>query len=509
MLIDSGVEENRMKKLWVVVACLALGTEALAAEPASRGTELQMGPGVGITIYNANFGVVKERRLLDLKKGVDTLKFTGVASAIDATSVHFTSLTDPKGVQILEQNYEFDLVSADKILKKYLDKKIRLTLKAAGSEKSQVATGYLKSHGGAAAQPTPVGHYDRWGRYVQTYPRPADGKLILASKADGGEIQIIDRSAVRDITCAELPEGLITKPTLVWRVASEKAGKHLCKIAYMTSSISWKCDYTAVLKKGDKEIDLAGWVTINNNSGARYRDARIKLIAGDVHRVTTPTYGRAKRPSSAAESDRAAGFQEKSFAEYHMYTLGRPSTINEKQVKQIELIEPALGVPVTKFYLYHVGAKRPRVMVEFENSKKNKLGIALPRGKVRVYQRDEADGSLEFIGEDQIDHTPRDEKVKLYIGDAFDIIGESKQTAYQSGKRWSRYTQSVELRNHKDDAVEIRVQANVSRASRFEKQTVDGKPVEGKRLDAARMEWRVNVPAKGKAVLVYTVFRSW
>jgi len=468
-----------MKKLACAVLCVLVAPTVLAAAK----SELDMGPGVGITIYNANFGVVKERRLLDLKGGVQTLKFTGVASAIDATSVHFTSLTDPKGVQILEQNYEFDLVSADKILKKYLDNKINLTLQAAGSEAAKKVNGYLKSYGG--------------------------GKLILATKADGGEIQIIDRSAVRDVTCAELPDGLITKPTLVWKVSSDKAGKHLCKIAYMANQVSWNCDYTAVLKNKDTQIDLAGWVTVKNHSGARYKDARIKLIAGDVHRVTPPRPRYDAMERRRATKARSAGFQEKSFAEYHMYTLGRPSTINENQVKQIELIEPAIGVPVTKFFLYHVGAKRPRVMVEFENTKQNKLGIALPRGKVRVYQRDEADGALEFIGEDQIDHTPRDEKIKLYIGDAFDIIGETKQTAYQSGQRWNRYTQSVELRNHKDEDVEIRVQAHVSRGSRIEKQQVNGKPVQGKRLDSARMEWRVKVPSKGKTKLVYTVFRSW
>jgi len=473
-----------VRKLVIAVACLLLWSPTFAAEPPARTSELEMGEGVGITIYNANFGVVKERRLLDIAKGVGVIQFTGVASAIDATSVHFKSLNDPKGVQILEQNYEFDLVNADKILKRYLDKKIELTLRAAGPEKAKTVSGYLKSFAG--------------------------GKLILAQRESGGEITILDRAAVRDITCGELPEGLITKPTLVWRVFSEKAGKQLCKIAYMTNSVSWKCDYTAVIKKKDTEIDLAGWVTINNGSGARYKDAQIKLIAGDVHRITPQYRAPYERERSArVEKKLDAGFQEKSFAEYHMYTLGRPSTINENQVKQIELIEPAIGVPVTKYFLYMVGAKRPRVMIEFENAKKNKLGIALPRGKVRVYQRDEADGSLEFIGEDLIDHTPRNEKVKLYIGDAFDIIGESKQTAYQSGKRWNRYTQQVELRNHKDDAVEIRVQAYLSRGSRIERQEVDGKPVVGKRLDTSKIEWRVNVPKEGKVKLVYSVFRSW
>ena len=496
-----------MRTFVLLTLCVLLAAPAFGAGK----SELEMGPGVGITIYNANFGVVKERRELDLSKGVQTLTFTGVASAIDATSVHFTSLTDPKGVEILEQNYEYDLVSADKILEKYLDKKITLTLKAAGREASKTVTGYLKSYGGSVAPQRSGGYYDRYGRYLAYPVRAASsGKLILSSKAVGGEIQIIERSAVRDITCSELPEGLLTKPTLVWKVASEKAGVQLCKITYMTNSVAWKCDYTAVLKKGDKEIDLAGWVTVTNNSGARYKDARIKLIAGDVHRVTPgpqQNWNRERSLKSAKKAD--GGFAEKSFAEYHMYTLGRPSTINENQVKQIELIEPALGVPVTKFYLYHVGAKRPRVMVEFENTKVNKLGIALPKGKVRVYQKDEADGSLEFIGEDQIDHTPRDEKIKLYIGDAFDIIGESKQTAYQSGRRWNRYTQSVELRNHKDTDIEVRVQAYVSAGSQVEKETLDNEAVKHERLDASKLEWRVPVKANGKTKLVYTVFRAW
>ena len=473
-----------MKKLLAVWVLVLLASASWAGEPLGPKNELEMGEGVGITIYNANFGVVKERRFLDLKQGVDTLKFTGVASAIDATSVHFVSLTDPKGVEILEQNYEFDLVSADKILQRYLDKKISVTLKAAGPEKAKEVNGFLKSYAG--------------------------GKLILASKEDSGEIQIVDRDAVRDVTCADLPEGLITRPTLVWKVASDKGGQHLCKIAYMTNNITWNCDYTAVIKKNDTEIDLAGWVTINNGSGAQYKDAQIKLIAGDVHRVTPPQYDYRYRGAPPAPAKPAAGgFEEKSFAEYHLYTLGRLSTINENQVKQIELIDPALGVPITKYFHYYVGAKRPRVMIELQNTKANKLGIALPKGKVRVYQRDDADASLEFIGEDQIDHTPRDEKVKLYIGDAFDIIGESKQMAYQSGDRWNKYTQEVELRNHKDAEVEIRVEANIGGNGRLESQTIDGKPAEMTKLDAYRVEWRIKVPANGKAKLVYTVFTSW
>ena len=455
---------------------------ALLAPLAMAQREAQMGEGVALTVYNANFATVKERRLMEFKRGVNEVKFVGVAKTIDATSVHFTSLTAPKAVSVLEQNYEFDLVSADKILEKYLDKPIGLTVRGSGSAGLQEVRGTLKSFVG--------------------------GQLVLTD--DGGNVRIVSRGAVQGLQLGALPEGLLTRPTLVWKVGSRQAAKHLVKVAYIAANISWKCDYTAVVNKKHTAMDFGGWVTINNQSGATYKEARIKLIAGDVRRVTPAPrpveYRRAARDRGGAGF---GGFQEKTFAEYHMYTLGRPSTVNMNQVKQIELIEPAMNVPVLKYYWYP-GGKKINVKLEVQNKKAAGLGIALPKGKVRVHQKDEADGSLEFIGEDEIDHTQKDEKFTLYIGDAFDIVGETKTVKSQSGSRWRRQTIPVELRNHKDEDIVVRVPGSLGRNWRLESQKLDGADTEFKdKKDAWTVVWYVPVKKDGKSVLEYTVFNSW
>ncbi len=466
-----------MKRLMITALLIGLLAPLAMAQP-----EAKMGEGVALTVYNANFATVKERRLMEFKNGVNLVKFIGVAKTIDPTSVHFTSLTAPKAVSVLEQNYEFDLVNADKILEKYLDKKIGLVVRGSGSAGLQEVTGTLKSFMG--------------------------GQLVLTD--NGGNVRIVSRGAVQDLRLGALPDGLLTRPTLVWKVASEKTGKHLVKVAYIANSISWKCDYIAVVNKAHTAMDFSGWVTINNRSGATYKDATIKLIAGDVRRVQSPRPYR-HRPVRAprASGKPGGGFVEKSFAEYHMYTLGRPSTVNMNQVKQIELIEPALNVPVLKYYWYP-GGKKINVKLEVQNKKAAGLGIALPKGKVRCHQKDEADGSLEFIGEDQIDHTPRNEKFTLYIGDAFDIVGETKATASQSGRNWSRRTIQVELRNHKDSDIVVRVPRNLGRNWRLESQKVNGADTEFKvKKDAWTVVWYVPVAKNAKSVLTYTVYTSW
>ncbi|MDD4892325.1 MAG: DUF4139 domain-containing protein, partial [Phycisphaerae bacterium] len=290
-------------------------------------------------------------------------------------------------------------------------------------------------------------------------------------------------------------------------------GRHLVKVSYMANQINWRADYTAVLNAKDSAVDMSGWVTITNNSGARYLDAQLKLIAGDVRRVAPPPDATDGDTGLVAQTKTVVaerGFVEKTFAEYHMYTLPRPATVNDNQVKQIELIEPALGVPVTKFYEYrpNVGVKKVNVKVEFDNKKENKLGIALPKGLVRVYKKDD-DGSLEFVGEDAIDHTPKDEKVTLYIGDAFDIVAETKQTKAESGDRWQRNAYEVELRNRKAEAIEVRVMAPVGANYRVEAEKIDGQKAEHTAKDAFTLEYRVPVAKDGKAKLAYTIFQSW
>jgi hypothetical protein len=410
------------------------------------------------------------------------VKFVGVAKTIDATSVHFTSLTAPKAVQVLEQNYEFDLVSADKILDKYLDEKITLTVQGSGSAGLQTIEGVLKSFVG--------------------------GQLVITG--DGGDVNIVSRAAVQDLRLGKLPEGLLTRPTLVWKVGSRQTARHLVKVAYIATDIRWKCDYIAIVNKKHTAMDFCGWVTIDNRSGAAYKNARIKLIAGDVRRIQpVPSPREYRRRAMAAEAAKGQGFQEKTFAEYHMYTLGRPSSVNMNQVKQIELIEPALNVPVLKYYWYP-GGKKINVKLEVQNKKDAGLGLALPRGKVRVHQKDEADGSLEFIGEDQIDHTPKDEKFTLYIGDAFDIVAETKTVKRSSGSRWSRQTVRIELRNHKEEDIVVRVPARLGRNWRLESQKLNGTETEYKeQKDAWTVVWYVPVKKDAKSVLEYTVFNSW
>ena len=448
--------------LVVVTVCLAVS--ASAAPPGK--------PGVTLTVYNGNYAMVKVVREFELVKGVQTVKFRDVAASIDATSVAFRSLTDPK-TSILEQNYEYDLVSADKLLAKYVDKDLTVIAKD-----GKVYSGVLLS-------------FDR-GQLVL---RQKGGKVVMVARADN----------VQTIEFGALPEGLITRPTLVWKVLSGKPGKHLAEVAYLTNNITWRADYTAVINQAETAVDFAGWVTVTNKSGARYENARIKLIAGDVHRVTPPVPLHRARPMTYEDTvANKLGFRQKAFGEYHMYTLGRTTTINDNQVKQIELIEPARGVPVRKFYEY-TGGKKVAVKLEIQNRKESKLGIPLPKGKVRVYKKDEADGSLEFIGEDQIDHTPKDEKFTLYIGDAFDLVGETRVLSDRSiSRRSRRRTVEIKLRNHKDGRdVEIEVLQRLGANWEIEKSSH-----EWTRKDAYTVKFVVPVKRNGETVLTYTV-RTW
>ena len=434
-------------------------------------------PGVTLTVYNGNYAMVKDVRQFDLKdKGAQVLKFQDVASSIDATSVAFRSLTDP-ATSILEQDYEYDLVSADKLLVKYVDKDLSIICKD-----GKVYAGTLMSFDAG-----------------QVVLKQKDGKIVMVARAEN----------VQNIEFGALPEGLITRPTLVWKVFTEKPGTHLAQVAYLTNNITWQADYTAVTNAKDTAVDFAGWVTMTNRSGARYVEAKIKLIAGDVHRVQPPMLPPA--PMAAGQgggmmADRG-GFEEKAFGEYHLYTLGRPSTVNDNQVKQIELIEPARDVPVRKFYQFtsqNPSAKKVQVFLEIKNNKESKLGIALPKGKVRVYKKDEADGSLEFVGEDQIDHTPRDEKFKLLIGDAFDLVAEYKVLSdTRPTAREQRRTVEIKLRNHKTEDVQIEVLQQFAVNWEIEKTSTDFT-----KEDAYKAKWIVPVKKDGETVLTYTV-HNW
>lgn len=422
-------------KVWIIVWTLC----ALA----------RLAPAMEVTVYNQNLGLVKDNRTFSLKSGINELKVTDVAAEIDPTSVHFKSLTAPDSVRVIEQDFQYDLLSQERLLQKYIGKEIELErFTGLAGDKKEIISGTLLSNVG--------------GRIVQVggkiYVNPPGNPILPA-----------------------LPEGLLTQPTLLWLVASDVTGSHNCEISYLTAGMDWHADYVLVTDPKDERMDLTAWVTLDNNSGATYKNAKLKLVAGDVHRTEQPA-ARAFGGMEAMAQNINAGapqFAEKAFFEYHLYTLQRPATLRDHETKQIELAS-ASNIPVVKRFIYDgvegiqwgeftdyyrkdpnygtAGQKKVWVMLEFKNSKENRLGMPLPAGKIRVYKQD-TDGAQEFIGEDAIDHTPKDELVRIRMGNAFDVVGERRRTNYVSDihKRWFQESFEIKLRNHKDSNATVTV----------------------------------------------------
>jgi hypothetical protein len=360
-----------------------------------------------------------------------------------------------------------------------------------------------------------------------------DGAQLVLKEEKGGLVMVQRPDNVQDIRFKSLPEGLLTKPTLVWKVATEKPGRQLAEVTYQTANINWHAEYVLVLEDNDTAADLSGWVSVQNNSGKTYKDAMLKFIAGDVRRVQPQrrVYDGMAKGMGGGEG---GGMEEKAFFEYHMYTLGRPSTVADNEVKQLEMFPPARGVKVEKKYLYtplpgwrwYGGRnieptygtenvnKKVQVFVEFVNSEANKLGIPLPAGKVRCFKQDPADKALEFVGEEQIDHTPRDEKISLLIGNAFDIVGERKQTNFElnTGRKTATESFEIVIRNHKKEEVTVRIKEPMYRWNQWK--ITDSNIKDHQKLDAFNEVWDVKVPAQqgdksGEVKLTYTVEYTW
>ncbi|HEX9974349.1 MAG TPA: DUF4139 domain-containing protein [bacterium] len=424
---------------------------------------------IAITVYNNDLAVVKDIRNLDLKNGMSELKYQEVAARIDPTSVHFKSLTAPVKVAIIEQNYEYDLVSADKIAEKYLDKDITIILK----DKSTFSGQLLSYDGG-----------------------------YFTLKTESGVIKLLSRDNIANIDFPKLPEGLITRPTLVWTINNAQPGNHKTEVSYLTSGMNWHAEYVAVAKDNDQKLELNAWVSIDNRSGATYPDARLKLIAGEVHQVMKARPMQMAKGYALQAMDAAAPqFEEKSFFEYHLYTLKRATTINQNQIKQVSLF-PSVETKVSKIYTYESSRSQDdvRVNLEFFNSKQNGMGMPLPAGKVRVYKEDPDDASMEFIGEDLIEHTPKDEKIRLFLGNAFDIKAERAMTdKISTGKESYTETWQTKLRNHKDAAVDVVVVEKLYGFWEIKKSTH-----QYKKKDATTVEFAVSVPKDQEVVLEYT-----
>jgi hypothetical protein len=446
--------------LTLVLLALAVSAQA---QPSNRKS-------VAVTVYNNNLGVVREVRTFDIHDGVSEVRMQEVPSQIDPTTVKIASLDHPKDIDVLEQNYEYDLVSQQKLLEKYIDKTITVT-----DDKGVKTEGTLLA---------------------------VEADKLTLSTATG--IVMLPNLARYTVSVPSLTGGLITKPTLIWKLQSTHAlTNEPLEVLYQTGGMSWHTEYIAALSDDDKSLDLTGWVSIDNTSGASYENAKLKLVAGALHRAqppVVPMYG-GRGVMNEAAMDKAQ-FEERGLFEYHLYDLPRPVNIMNNEVKQISLLE-ALGVHATKVYTYS-GGRNAAVSVSFENKEGEHLGIPLPAGTVRVMKRDK-DGSFQFVGEDRIEHTPRDEKVTLKVGDAFDIIGEREVINQRSyGSNSNEETVKVTLKNHKDESVTIDVTENLGTNWEI---TSSSMPYDKK--NAYTVIFHVPVKARGEASVTYTVLHRW
>ena len=422
---------------------------------------------VTVTVYNSNLALVKDVRTLDLGNGRSTVRIADVSAQIDPTSVHLTA----KGggdLDVLEQNFQYDLVSAERILDRYKDRDLTVV-----GKDGKTTSGSLLSYDGAS--------------------------LVLDRKPG---IAIINRTEVKEIQFSDLPGGLITRPTLVWTIDNAGAAKRDAQISYLTTGLSWHAEYVAVVAPDDKSLSWAGWVSLENSSGTSYPDAKLKLVAGDVNRVqdemTMQMKGGVAYEMQAA---RAPQFEEQSFFEYHLYSLANPTTLADRETKQLALF-PTSTVTASKLFTYdrQRHPTKVRVTMEFKNSAAAGLGMALPKGKVRVYKEDKG-GAQEFVGEDRIDHTAKDEQVRVTIGDAFDVVGEYRQTdTRRISDKEVETSHEIKIKNHKAERATVKIVEHAWGDWRVTMST----PSFVKK-DATTLEFTVDVAPDEEKVVTYTI----
>jgi hypothetical protein len=470
------------------------------AQPGAMSPELYRNGGRGQAI--PGYAVVRQQRDINLTRGSNNVRFTDVAAYIDPTTVMFESLTDPAGTRVIEQNFQFDLVNLDKLLQKYLDQTVKI---------DQVRGNAVESFSGTLLSTA--------------------GGMIL--KRDDGTLQLLPQNA--GITLPSLPGGLITRPTLVWEVNARQAGNHRSRVSYQTAGLTWWADYNLTYADGGNanscKFDVGAWVSIVNQSGASYPAAKLKLVAGNVQRAQPA--GRADGivyPASAlARNEKSAGFAEKSFFEYHLYTLGRPTTLPDNSTKQIELFPAAHNVPCQKTLVYYgtmpgyygYGAspltdrnygvqsnRKVDVYLGFKNSPGHHMGMPLPAGRIRVSKLDDADKTLEFIGEDVIDHTPKDENVLIKLGSAFDVVGERRQLDFKIDTARKTMAEEIEikLRNQKKEAVTVMVKENLYRWVNWQ---ITAKTHDFEKQDARTVVFPVTIAAGAEVTLRYGVQYTW
>jgi hypothetical protein len=476
-----------MKKF--IYLCHLASATALFAQPA-------------LTIYNQNFAVVRDTVPLELKSGVNNVRYADATAQVEPDSV---ILRDPNGkhsLQILEQNYRNDPVSQELLLSLFEGKTIDFeNIRTKDSTQTLefipgkiIRSGYVP--GGGSEQPI-----------IQV-----DGKL---------QFQLPGMPLFPD-----LGDDTVLKPTLNWLLQSDAPGKFDAEVGYVTGGFDWSASYNLVSPEKGDNVDLVGWITMNNQSGKTFENAKIKLIAGDVNKIQPQIRTRTIESFALAGAAEAApAVTEKAFDEFHLYSIGRPTTLHDRETKQVEFVH-AENVFAPTIYVYDgaadyrfygglnydqnygtEGNKKIWVKREFVNSETNHLGIALPAGKLRFYRRDD-DGQLQFVGEDTIDHTPRNETIRVTTGNSFDLVGERKQTNFRvdTGDKWLDESFEIKLRNRKKEPVEIRVVEHLYRWSNW---NLTAKSDDFKKTDAQTIEFRVPVQPDEEKTVSYTVHYSW
>lgn len=468
---------------------------------------------VDLTIYNFDLALIRETRPMTLTSGLNTVVLPDIPATIDGTSLHFTSLTDPQGVRVLEQNFQYDLVHQAKLLEKYLGKEIQFVRVDPSTKREFTVTGKLLATGW---QPQ---------YYGQNRPNSYMSSGGMVAEINGK----IELNPAGRLVLPSLPEGLILKPQLQWLLTSRRAGTHKTEISYLARQLSWNCDYVVLLNEADTKLDLTGWVTLRNNSGTSFKNAGLKLVAGDLNRVTNQNQVGLAMRAMAKDEAAAPQFQQKELFEYKLYTLQRRTDLANDETKQIELVS-GKNIAATKQFVYdglgnmwrswwrNTGYRNQRtfgqvsnpkvgVFVMFMNKKNAGLGIPLPKGKIRVYKKD-SDGKEQFIGEDQIDHTPKDEQVKLYLGNAFDIVGSRVQKNFRvivSGHSVEERFE-ITVKNHKDTGVEVLVYEHPWRWNEWEITRSDH---EWAKVDQSTLKFPVKIAANAEVKINYTVRYTW
>ncbi len=483
-----------------------------------------------VTVYNQNFGVVRERLSLDLTAGVNQISFDEVTAHLEPDSVILRDPQHRRRIQILEQNYRADPLSQPLLLSLFEGQTIDFQIGA--GESAVVVPGRVVRSGY-------VPHPAAWQQYGQAYQQT---QMARMNYGGGGNQPLIEIDGKLRFGLPGTPlfpslnDDTILKPTLHWLLETDTTGPLEAELSYVTGGMSWKADYNVVSPETEDVLDLVGWVTIDNQCGKDFESARIKLMAGDVSKLLPTPQDSSRRlgymsSNVVGGSGMAPPVSEKSFDEYHLYTLGRPTTLRDRQTKQVEFVRSS-GVGSRRLYVYDgyrpnynqyqgwswesirnqaaygtLSSTKVSVMREIENSDDNGLGIPLPAGRVRFYRRDN-DGQLEFVGENVIDHTPKDEMLRVHTGSAFDLVGKRRRTNFKIDhtERYIDESFEIKVRNHKAEAVELRV---VEHLYRWHNWAIQEKSQDFKKLDSQTIEFRVKLQPDEEKTVTYLVHYSW